>query len=148
VSFTDELVIAPIIDAEIDAAVGLWQRCDLTRPWNDAAGDIARARGKSNSEVLVGHLDNIVIATVMVGHDGHRGWAYYVAVDPGKRRGGYGQTMMRAAEGWLRSRGIEKIMLMVRPENDHVRDFYRAAGYEEQPRVVLARWLDGRPMTP
>ena len=147
-TFANELAIAPIIDAEVDAVVALWQRCDLTRPWNDAAGDIARARGQTNSDVLVGHLDQVVTATVMVGHDGHRGWVYYVAVDPDKRRGGYGQTMMRAAEDWLRPRGIEKVMLMVRPENDSVRDFYRAAGYEEQPRVVLARWLDGRPMTP
>ena len=147
-SFTNELTIAPIIDAEVDATIALWQRCDLTRPWNDAAGDIARACGKNNSEVLVGHLDDVVTATVMVGHDGHRGWVYYVAVDPDKRRGGYGRTMMRAAEVWLRQGGIEKIMVMMRPENDSVRDFYRVAGYEEQPRVVLARWLDGRPMTP
>lgn len=147
-SFTNELIIAPINDAQIGAVVALWQRCDLTRPWNDAAGDIARARGQANSDVLVGLLNDVVTATVMVGHDGHRGWVYYVAVDPERRRGGYGRTMMRAAEDWLRQRGIEKIMLMVRPENDSVRAFYAAAGYEEQPRVVLARWLDGRPMTP
>jgi len=148
VSFSNELTITPIVDAEIDAVVALWQRCDLTRPWNDAAGDIAGARGRSNSDVLVGHFDHVVTATVMVGHDGHRGWVYYVAVAPDKRRNGYGQAMMRAAEDWLRERGIKKLMLLVRPENDHVRDFYRAAGYEEQPRVVFARWLDGRPMTP
>ena len=147
-TFANELAIAPITEAETDTVVALWQRCDLTRPWNDAAGDIARARGQTNSDVLVGCLDNIVTATVMVGHDGHRGWVYYVAVDPDKRRGGYGRTMMRAAEDWLRQRGIEKIMLMVRPENDSVRGFYRASGYEEQPRVIFARWLDGRPMTP
>ena len=147
-SFTNELNIASIIDAEVDAVVKLWQRCDLTRPWNDAIGDIARARGQTNSDILVGCLDNVVTATVMVGHDGHRGWVYYVAVDPERHHSGYGRTMMRAAEDWLRQRGIEKIMLMVRPENDRVRAFYRAAGYDEQPRVVFARWLDGRPMTP
>ena len=51
----------------------------------------------------------------MVGHDGHRGWVYYVASDPEHRYKGYGRAIMDAAEDWLRARGIEKLQLMVRP---------------------------------
>jgi len=148
VSSNAALAIAPITDDEIAAVIALWQRCDLTRPWNDTAGDIARARAGSNSDVLVGRRSGAVIATAMVGHDGHRGWVYYVAVDPAERGHGHGRAIMAAAEVWLRQRGIAKLMLMVRPENEQVHAFYRAAGYEEQQRVVFARWLDGRPMTP
>jgi ribosomal protein S18 acetylase RimI-like enzyme len=55
---------------------------------------------------------------------------------------------MAAAEDWLRQHGVEKAMLMVRSDNTKVRAFYDKLGYETQERVVYARWLDGRPMTP
>ena len=84
----------------------------------------------------------------MVGHDGHRGWVYYVAVDPDRRAKGFGRAIMNAAEDFLRQAGIAKLQLMVRPENDEVRAFYESIGYDEQERVIYAKWLDGREMTP
>ncbi|WP_158811267.1 GNAT family N-acetyltransferase [Beijerinckia sp. L45] len=41
----------------------------------------------------------------MVGHDGHRGWLYYVAADPGARGMGYGRQMVEVGEAWLREGG-------------------------------------------
>ena len=84
----------------------------------------------------------------MVGHDGHRGWVYYVAVDPDHRTKGYGRVIMDAAEHWLRQRGIEKLMLLVRSDNAKVQAFYESLGYDEQERVIYAKWLDGREPTP
>ena len=145
---TQDLAIAPIADADIASVAALWQRCDLTRPWNDPSGDITFARRGPNSAVLVGRLNGAVVATVMVGHDGHRGWFYYLAVDPALQGRGFGRTMTQAAEAWLVARGIAKAQLMVRAENDRVRAFYEALGYGEQHRVLFAKWLDGRPLTP
>ena len=82
---TDGLIISAIADADIPAVVTLWERCDLTRPWNDPTTDIQFARGKYNSDVLVGRIGNLIVTTAMVGHDGHRGWLYYVATDPDRR---------------------------------------------------------------
>ena len=142
------LAIAPIEDADIAAVVALWQSCGLTRPWNDPAADIALARKGANTMVLVGRDGNAIVATLMVGHDGHRGWVYYVATDPGHRGKGHGRTMMHAAEDWLRQAGIEKLQLMVRPDNARVQAFYRSIGYGEQQRIIFAKWLDGRELTP
>ena len=142
------LTIIAIEDADIPAVVALWERCELTRPWNEPQADITRARSKSNSEVLVGHEGDTIAATVMVGHDGHRGWAYYVAVDPDQQKNGYGRAIMTAAENWLRERGVEKIQLLVRADNTRVQAFYETLDYEEQERIIFAKWLDGRPMTP
>jgi ribosomal protein S18 acetylase RimI-like enzyme len=142
------LAIAPLDDNDIDAVVGLWERCGLTRPWNDPRADIAFARRGASSAILVGKSDNAVIATVMVGHDGHRGWFYYVAVDPDRQRQGLGRAIMAAGEDWLRAQGVEKAQLIVRAGNEKVRAFYEALGYGEQPRVLFGRWLDGRPLTP
>jgi ribosomal protein S18 acetylase RimI-like enzyme len=142
------LAIAPIADADIAAVVALWQACGLTRPWNDPAVDIALARRGPNSAVLVGRDANAIVASVMVGYDGHRGWVYYVAVDPDHRHKKYGRVIMDAAENWLRQRGIEKMQLMVRSDNTGVKAFYEQLGYLEQERVVYAKWLDGRDPTP
>jgi ribosomal protein S18 acetylase RimI-like enzyme len=142
------LAIAPIDDADVADVVALWQACDLTRPWNDPAADIAFARRGSNATVLIGRDDRTIAATVLVGHDGHRGWVYYLAVDPDHRHKGYGRVMMDAAEGWLRERGVEKLQLMVRPDNKRVKDFYQSLGYSEQERIIYAKWLDGREPTP
>jgi ribosomal protein S18 acetylase RimI-like enzyme len=145
---TAALAIAPIADGDVATVVALWQRCDLTRPWNDPAADIAFARKGPNSAVLTGRDSGNIVATVMVGHEGHRGWVYYVAVDPDHRGHGYGREIMSAAEHWLRQAGIAKLQLLVRSDNKKVQSFYESIGYGEQPRVIFSKWLDGREPTP
>jgi ribosomal protein S18 acetylase RimI-like enzyme len=142
------LAIAPIADADLAAVVALWQACGLTRPWNDPQADIAMARRGPNSAVLVGRDGAAIVATAMVGHDGHRGWVYYVAVDPGRRGKGHGRAIMDAAENWLRQAGIAKLQLMVRRENLKAGAFYQSIGYAESQTIVFAKWLDGREPTP
>jgi ribosomal protein S18 acetylase RimI-like enzyme len=143
-----ELAISSITDADVPVVIALWQRCGLTRPWNDPAADIALARRGANATILIGRAEDAIVASGLVGHDGHRGWVYYVAVDPDHQKKDYGRAIMAAAEEWLLAQGIEKIMLMVRPDNTQVRAFYDRLGYATQERVVYAKWLDGRPMTP
>jgi ribosomal protein S18 acetylase RimI-like enzyme len=142
------LSIAPIEDQDVAEVIALWQRCGSTRPWNDPAADIALARRGDNSTVLVGRCDGALAASVMVGYDGHRGWVYYVTVDPDRRYLNFGRAIMDAAETWLRERGILKLQLMVRNDNAQVHAFYRSIGYYNQETVTFAKWLDGRAPTP
>jgi ribosomal protein S18 acetylase RimI-like enzyme len=142
------LDIAEIADGDVAAVIALWQACGLTRPWNDPASDIALARRGEHSTVLVGRVASDIVATAMVGHDGHRGWVYYVAVDPDRQKQGLGRTIMNAAEDWLRAAGIAKLQLLVRRENAKAGAFYQSLGYDEAATVVYAKWLDGRAPTP
>ena len=126
-----------------DAAhvVALWTEAGLTRPWNDAVADFHRAVEGSTSAVLGLQRDNELSGTVMVGHDGHRGWVYYLAVAKSHQRSGVGSELMRAAEEWLREMGAVKVQLMVRRENESVLDFYDNVGYVTSDVTVLSRWL-------
>ena len=142
------LAVAPIADDDVPAVIALWQACGLTRPWNDPASDIALARRGPNSAVLIGRDGGAIVATAMVGHDGHRGWVYYVATDPERRGKGYGRTIMDTAEDWLRAAGMAKMQLMVRRENANAGAFYQSIGYAETQTLVFAKWLDGREPTP
>lgn len=142
------LNITQIEDQDVAEVIALWQRCGSTRPWNDPAADIALARRRDNSTVLIGRCDGVLAASVMVGHDGHRGWVYYVTVDPDRRHLNFGRAIMSGAEAWLRERGILKLQLMVRKDNAQVHAFYRSIGYYNQETVTFAKWLDGRAPTP
>ena len=142
------LSIAEIGDSDVADVITLWRRAGLVREWNDPTSDIALARRDGNATVLLGRVDGAPAASVLVGHDGHRGWVYYVSVDPDHRAKGYGRAIMQAAEDWLRARGIQKLQLMVRGDNAQVQAFYESIGYYDQNRTTFAKWLDGRPPTP
>jgi ribosomal protein S18 acetylase RimI-like enzyme len=137
-----DLTVRPIADGEDTAVIALWHACGLTRPWNDPARDIAFARGKPNSEVLVGCCDGHIVASAMVGHDGHRGAMYYVGVDPTLRRRGLGRQIVAAAEAWLAVRGVWKINLLVRNGNEKTLGFYRELGYGLGAVHGIEKWID------
>jgi ribosomal protein S18 acetylase RimI-like enzyme len=127
------------------SVIDLWERCGLTRPWNDPSQDFDFARSGPASTVIVLESGGAIAGAALVGHDGHRGATYYVAVEPGLQRGGAGRALMVAVEDWLRARGVWKLNLLVRRENVGVVSFYEKLGYRDQDCVALGKRLDGRP---
>jgi ribosomal protein S18 acetylase RimI-like enzyme len=123
------------------AVVALWQECGLTRPWNDPHADIARKLTEQPELFLVGTVADELVATAMVGFDGHRGWVYYLAVSPRHRRRSYGRSLMREAERLLIERGCPKLNLLVRSSNKEVIKFYGKLGYVQDDVVSLGRRL-------
>lgn len=134
--------LGDVQDEEVEAVVGLWRRCDLVRPWNDPYRDIELARKTPVSRVLVGRLEDRVVASAMLGFDGHRGWVYYLAVDPELQGVGHGRALIAAAESWFKSLGAPKIQLMVRRTNAKVIGFYERLGYSDQDSVVLGKFFE------
>lgn len=128
--------------ADAEAAVALWAEAGLVRPWNDAHADFARAVGGPSSAVLGLWAIGDLVGTAMVGHDGHRGWVYYLAVSPSAQGSGLGRRLMEACEAWLVARGVPKIQFMVRTDNAAVLSFYDHLGYAPQDVLVLGRRLD------
>ena len=136
------MIIRPLQKADGAAVIALWESCGLTRPWNDPRKDINFAKQNSSSEILVGEESGEIVASVMVGHDGHRGAIYYLAVSPQRQRQGLGKAIHDAAIAWLQSLGVWKINLMVRLENTQVVSFYEKLGYRPNQVVSLARTID------
>ena len=134
---------APLTAADCEAVIALWQAVELTRPWNDPHADFALAISGPHSAVLGARDDTgALVATVMVGEDGHRGWFYYLAVDAAHQRRGLGRAAVAAAENWLQARNIPKAQLMIRNGNAVAVTFYAALGYEPADVTVVGRWLD------
>jgi hypothetical protein len=68
-------------DSDRSDVIELWHRCNLVVPQNDPQHDIDLKLRAQPDLFFVGTVSNRIVATVMAGYDGHRGWIYYLAVE-------------------------------------------------------------------
>lgn len=127
--------------ADEKAVIALWRECDLVR-WSDPQKDIARKQRVNPEWFLVGELAGRVMATCMVGYEGHRGWINLLAVAPAHQRGGHGRALLAEAERLLRAAGCPKINLQVRTSNAAVIAFYQRLGFKVDDVVGLGKRLE------
>lgn len=137
-----ELEIRSYEESDQEAVVNLWRECGLVTPWNDPVKDIGRKLRVQRDMFLVGSLGARLVATVMAGYEGHRGWINYLAVAADCRNRGFGRRLMQEAEGRLRAMGCPKINLQVRTSNTDVVKFYRAVGYSVDDVVSMGKRLE------
>ena len=133
--------VRPFLDADEAAVIALWESAGLTRSWNDPRKDIERKRSVQRDWFLVGTEDDAVMASIMIGYDGHRGWINYLAVAPGHRQRGHARALMREAERLLAAAGCPKINLQIRTSNASVVEFYERIGYARDDVVSFGRRL-------
>ena len=123
------------------SVISLWTECDLVRAWNDPRKDIQRKLAVQPDLFLVGFLGSELVATVMAGYDGHRGWVNYFAVAEQHRRRGFGRTLMQHVEARLKDLGCPKLNMQVRATNRAVVAFYERLGYAEEHNISLGKRL-------
>jgi ribosomal protein S18 acetylase RimI-like enzyme len=125
--------------ADEAAVIRLWTECDLVRPWNDPRKDIERKLTVQPELFLVGELDAEVVASVMAGYDGHRGWVNYLAVAASCRKRGFGRMLMERVEVQLRAMGCPKVNMQIRSSNAAVLAFYERLGYAQDQTISLGK---------
>jgi ribosomal protein S18 acetylase RimI-like enzyme len=129
-------------EEDVASVIALWKACDILRPHHDPQREVAFLREASNAELFLALLDERLVGSVMVGHDGHRAWMYRVAVDPGFRGRGYGRALAGRAESWAIARRLPKLMLLIRDGNEKTMSFYEHLGYRQEPRLVMSKSFD------
>lgn len=134
--------IRPYESGDEMQVVQLWTACGLVVPWNNPHRDIRRKLDVQPELFLVGCLADKIVATVMAGYDGHRGWINYLAVHPDHEHTGFGRRMMDEAEIRLRAIGCPKINLQVRRTNAKVIEFYKKIGYTLDDAVSFGKRLE------
>jgi ribosomal protein S18 acetylase RimI-like enzyme len=135
-----ELTIRPFRDEDESQVVTLWHAAFPSEPRrNDSLAIIRRKRQVQPDLFLIGECAGRVVATVVAGYDGHRGWVYHVAVAADARRSGYGSAMMAAAEERLRALGCPKLNLQINRSNAEVVAFYEALGYAVEDRISMGK---------
>jgi ribosomal protein S18 acetylase RimI-like enzyme len=134
--------IRPFQLQDEDAVISLWRQCELVRPVNDPHKDIRRKLAVRPDLFLVGAFDGKIVASVMAGYDGHRGWINYLAVAPEHQRRGYGRAIVAEVERRLRAEGCAKINLQVRTANQRVIEFYRRIGFVADDVLSMGKRLE------
>ncbi len=121
--------------------IALWQACELTRPWNDPQRDIQRKLDVDDGLFLVGEQKNKIVASVMGGYDGHRGWLNYLAVSPECQRQGLATQLVSCVEEKLLALGCPKLNLQIRTDNVAVQAFYKQLGFGIDDAVSMGKRL-------
>lgn len=136
-----DLVIRAYEQSDEAGVVELWRDCGLIVPWNDPYEDIKAKIDFQPSLFFIGKIDERIVAAVMAGYDGHRGWIYYLGVAPDYQRRGLGGRIVAFAEEKLKELGCLKINLQVRRTNKKVIDFYQSIGFSEDDVLSLGKRL-------
>ena len=127
---------------DLDAVIALWTECGLVVPHNNPERDIDRKLKVDPDLFLVGIAGGELVATVMGGYEGHRGWINYLAVRPSEQEQGYGRLIMNAVEERIGRKGCPKINLQIRSTNKAVLAFYEALGYRIDDVVGMGKRLE------
>lgn len=122
---------AELTAADYAEAHALWKRADgiglssadgreaveryLLR--NPGLSSVARVRGK-------------LVATVLCGHDGRRGYLHHLVVEADSRRRGIGCALVERSLRLLAGEGIEKCHVFLLAENASGRAFWEALGFQ------------------
>lgn len=139
---TMKIEIRPFHPRDSTAVVQLWKDCSLVVPWNDPDRDIQRKLAVQPELFLVGVLSGEIVASVMAGYDGHRGWLNYLAVAPRFRRRGIGRRMVKESELLLCGMGCPKINIQIRAGNTQVIEFYQRLGFKPDDVISMGKRLD------
>lgn len=134
--------IRPYQSSDRERVVRLWTDCGLVVSHNNPFRDIERKLKVNPEWFLVGEIDGKVMASCMIGYDGHRGWINYLAVSPVLQKKGYGREMMKRAEKILSDAGCPKINLQIRATNQDTIEFYKRIGFKIEGVISMGKRLE------
>ena len=142
VEVVQSLTIRDIEEEDVDAVLALWDETGLSKGWGDQRGDIDFSMKNKNSTILVAVASGDIVGTLMVGHDGHWGWIYYVGVTDNWRSLGLGQRLLEEGQNWLRERGLKKVNLHVREDSDRfLKEYYERLEFYQCPFIHMQKLL-------
>jgi ribosomal protein S18 acetylase RimI-like enzyme len=136
-----QMIIRSYLPQYRNAVIKLWCGCNLLRSWNNAKKDIERKLKVNPALFLVGFVDERIVATVVGGYEGHRGWINYLAVDPVYQEKGLGKQIMEAVEERIRALDCPKINIQIRVDNQDAVKFYESIGYEVDDVISMGKRL-------
>jgi N-acetylglutamate synthase len=116
----------------------LWKNCagiGLSRA--DSFEGVQRFLQRNPGLSFVATDGDKIVATILAGHDGRRGYLHHVAVDEDYRRRGIGEALVEKSLKELHDLGIEKCHLFVVEVNEAAQRFWKITGWIEREELVM-----------
>ncbi len=117
---------------DYDKVYDIWDKADIILKKSDQKNEIDRMIKRNSYTCLVGEIDNEIVAAVMGGFDGRRGYVHHLAVKPELQKQGLGREMMDELLKRFEELKVIKVHLFVEHRNEKVKEFYRKIGFDER----------------
>jgi len=124
-----------------DDVVQLWNKAGISVGSSDSKKEIERMLERNPNLFLIGKIEENVIAVVMGGFDGRRGYVHHLAVDPIYQKKGYGKKLVEDLIGKFRRIGVHKIHLFIEKQNQGVVDFYSNLGWQMRNNLIMMSYI-------
>ena len=123
---------------DYDAVMTLWRESKLPcKPrGRDSRSNLLKQMDLTMVRLLVAGMDAKMIGTVLVSHDGRKGWINRLAVAKEFRRKGLAKQLLQKAERWLEEAGIDIIACLIEDDNDPSIRFFLDAGYTRHADII------------
>jgi len=139
-----DIRIFPMTMADYDEAMDLWRDTEGMglRP-ADAPEHIDRYLRRNPGLSFVARDGDVLVGTVLCGHDGRRGYLQHLAVARAYRKQGIGRALVQRVLDELRAIGINKCHIFVLKENASVVAFWEHIGWFVRDDLVTMSHFTG-----
>ena len=122
---------------DYNVVLELWKEAGLViRPGDDLSG--VRLKLLRDPDLfLLARLEGEIVACIIGGWDGRRGWIYHLAVKPSYQGQGIATALLSEVEKRLVQKGAKKINAQIYQSNAKSLKFFQARGYEAHPDLVM-----------
>ena len=139
----------PLVTREFRSGDGeplraLWSSVGFRSIGDDDAGLRTFAQ-RNPGTFLVAVRGGQILASILGGWDGRRGWIYHVATAPDARRSGIATQLVQTVEARLQALGCRKVNVVVMEENPAADAFWTALGYDLDTAHHRGRELSSLP---
>ena len=124
-----------------DEVVELWRRAGIEMVSSDTIDEVTRVFNRNPDLILIGKVQEKVIAVVIGAFDGRRGYVHHLAVDPNYQKMGFGKTIMDALIEQFRKMNIHKVHLFIEKSNRSVVEFYKNIGWDVREDLTMMSYV-------
>mgnify|MGYP001178478682 CR=1 FL=1 len=121
---------------DYDQVQQLWSRCEgLSQP--DSRAQVEALVQYHPGLSLVARNEEEIVAAILAGHDGRRGYLYHLAVDVAHRQQGLARRLVQHCLDQLETAGIPRCSVFVYQENEEASQFWKSLGWRQRPELKV-----------
>ncbi len=134
----DDVDVRPFSLSDYQTAMELWRSSSgIGLSSADDLTKIERYLLRNPGTSLVAESEDGIVAAVLAGHDGRRGFLYHLAVRADWRGRGLGTRLTNEACALLAERGIAKCHVLVYADNTAGHDFWESHGWRRREEIIV-----------